>query len=289
LITHIYVLLHFVLLAGKVGVFDIELRAQIEDPEVRTRQRRRLPSNIFVQFLAGPPEVRDGIIGLLLWLIALISLVIGPIALLVFFQLQFLPYHDAWITWWQRFAVLTDLALLWTLWPRIALPKEVFAEKGEKTRRSVVEATRRIGTIVGMALLSIISVPLVFTIATFPGEWLENLPPVRLIPTTRAAWTLPSVQAIQTAGSGWATLKIGRLWPPRRSCGPSVNCWSSPALILESTPPVARVHLAEVPFEIRDCHSDRTLLENLPEPLLALAKRCFRALSVRNVPPVEAN
>ena len=56
-------------------------------------------------------------------------------------------------------------------------------------------------------LVSILPVLLVVTIATFPGEWLEeNLPPVRLVPTTWAAWTLPSIEAIQTAGSGWATL-----------------------------------------------------------------------------------
>ena len=58
-----------------------------------------------------------------------------------------------------------------------------------------------------MVIVTLISVPIVLAIATFPGEWLEeNLPPVRLIPTTLAAWTLPSVEAIQTAGSGWATL-----------------------------------------------------------------------------------
>jgi len=182
LIVHTYVLLHFVVLASKVGVFDVQLRAQIQDPEVRTRLRRQLPSNIFVQFLAGPPEVRDGIIGFLLWLIALISLVIGAVALLVFFQLQFLPYHDVWITWWQRIAVVVDLAVLWTLWPRIGLPKEVPPETGETRRRSLVEATRQIGTIAAMLLLSIVSIPLMFTIATFPGEWLEaelsSLPPI---------------------------------------------------------------------------------------------------------------
>jgi uncharacterized protein YjbI with pentapeptide repeats len=204
LIVHVYVLLHFVMLAGKVRVFDIELRAQIEDPEVRTRLRRQLPSNIFVQFLAGPGEIRDGIVGLLLWLIALISLVIGPVALLVFFQLQFLPFHDPWITWWQRLSVAVELALLWTLWPRVG---PISTEKGEARHRGLVEAMQRVGTIVAMLSISVISVLLVFAIATFPGEWLEeNLPPVRLIPTTWAAWTLPSVQAIQTAGSGWATL-----------------------------------------------------------------------------------
>src|SRR5216684_5589011 len=86
LIVHTYVLLHFVMLADKVGVFHSELQAQIVDEDVRARLRRQLPSNIFVQFLAGPREVRGGIMGFILRLIAQVSLVAGPIALLVFFQ-----------------------------------------------------------------------------------------------------------------------------------------------------------------------------------------------------------
>jgi hypothetical protein len=102
LIVHAYVLLHFVLLAGKVGDFDAELRAQIAgeaNEELRTRLRRQLPSNIFVQFLAGPHEVRRGVLGFMLQLIAWISLAIGPLVLLVFFELQFLPYHNEAISW----------------------------------------------------------------------------------------------------------------------------------------------------------------------------------------------
>jgi hypothetical protein len=67
--VHAYVLLHFVLLAGEAGDFDAELKAQIIDEEVRRRLRRQLPSNIFVQFLAGPPEVRKGVLGFLLRII----------------------------------------------------------------------------------------------------------------------------------------------------------------------------------------------------------------------------
>src|SRR5947208_999672 len=79
LIVHAYVLLHFVLLAGKVGDFDTELKAQISYEDVRTRLRRQLPSNIFVQFLAGPRGIREGCLGWLLKAIAWISLVIGPV------------------------------------------------------------------------------------------------------------------------------------------------------------------------------------------------------------------
>jgi hypothetical protein len=113
LIVHAYVLLHFVLLAGKIGAFHLELQAQISGDNARARLRRQLPSNIFVQSLAGPHEVRTGIIGFLLRLIIEISLVAGPVALLILFQLQFLPYHGEWITWWQRIAVVIDLVVLW--------------------------------------------------------------------------------------------------------------------------------------------------------------------------------
>ena len=94
LIVHAYTLLHFAMLAGKVGAFHAELEAQIRPEDTRARLRRQLPSNIFVQFLAGPRDIRSGLLGIMLRLIAWISLIIGPIALLVFFQLQFLPYHD---------------------------------------------------------------------------------------------------------------------------------------------------------------------------------------------------
>src|SRR6266851_2889475 len=74
LIVHTYVLLHFVLLAGKIRAFHIEQ----------------------------------------------VSLVIGPLALLILFQLQFLPYHHEPITWWQRIAVVADVAILLMLWPSVA-------------------------------------------------------------------------------------------------------------------------------------------------------------------------
>ena len=123
LVLYAYVLLHFAMLADKVGVFDAELRAQIGNDDIRARLRRQLPSNIFVQYLAGPHEVRTGVMELMLRLIALISLVLFPIALLVFFQLQFLPYHHQPITWWHRIAVLLGILLLWMFWPSIARGK----------------------------------------------------------------------------------------------------------------------------------------------------------------------
>jgi uncharacterized protein YjbI with pentapeptide repeats len=174
LMVHVYVLLHLAMLASKVRAFDSELRARIDDPKVRTELRRQLPINMFVQFLAGPCEVRDSIQGVLLWLIAFISIVIGPVALLVFFQLQFLAYHEEWVSWWQRGAVAADLALLWTLWPRVGLPGGGFTRAAEAGRHGFVEAMQRIATMAVMILITAVSVPLVFTLATFPGEWLDE-------------------------------------------------------------------------------------------------------------------
>ena len=174
LVLHAYVLLHFAMLADKVGVFHSELQAQIRDDDTRTRLRRQLPSNIFVQYLAGPYEVRTGVMGFMLRLIALITLVIFPIALLVFFQLQFLPYHNAPITWWHRIAVLLGILLLWTLWPSIA--------RGQATWISWHDFRRP--KIMTLLLASLVPLLLVFTIATFPGEWLDsNLPSLPLVPT----------------------------------------------------------------------------------------------------------
>ena len=197
LIVHAYVLLHLAFLADKVGAFNAELEAQIGPGDAKAWLRRQLPSNIFVQYLAGPREVQTRAIRILLWLIIGISLVAGPIALLILFQLKFLPYHSEWITWWQRIVVVLDLVLLWKLWPRIA--------RGDAAGLRLSDFKRL--TVRAWLLVSILPVLLVVTIATFPGEWLEEtLPPVRFIPTTWAAWTLPSVEAIQTAGSGWVTL-----------------------------------------------------------------------------------
>jgi len=169
IVVHAYVLLHFVLLAGKVGSFHSELVDQIEDDDTRTRLRRQLPSNIFAQFLAGPREVREGVVGFLLRLIAFVSLIVAPVMLLVLFLAQFLPYQDEVITWWHRVALVVDLALLWFLWPSIV--------SGQMSTIGWVDLRRP--KIMVLAIASIVPVLFVVLVAVFPGEWLdEKLPRV---------------------------------------------------------------------------------------------------------------
>jgi uncharacterized protein YjbI with pentapeptide repeats len=48
-----------------------------------------------------------------------VSLILLPIAVLVFVQVRFLPYHDEWVTWWHRILIILDLGFVWLLWPQI--------------------------------------------------------------------------------------------------------------------------------------------------------------------------
>ena len=123
LIIHAYALMHFIMLGKKASRFHNELRRQFPDGETETQKsgaapdgaqkdirdklRRLLPSNIFVQILAGPPELRTGVFGSMLKLIALTTLVVFPILLLLLLQIQFLPFHDVRITWAQRGALFS--------------------------------------------------------------------------------------------------------------------------------------------------------------------------------------
>jgi hypothetical protein len=173
LIVHAYVLLHIAMLASKVGDFNHQLQdPQLKRPALATEAlRRQLPNNIFVQSLAGPSDIRTSVMGFMLRLVARISLVICPVALLVLFQLQFLPFHRWDVTWWHRVAVVFDIALLWALWPSI--------ERGAITRIRLRDLRQRRVA----ATASLAPVLLVFTLATYPGEWLDATPSVLFLPT----------------------------------------------------------------------------------------------------------
>jgi uncharacterized protein YjbI with pentapeptide repeats len=123
-----------------------------------------LPSNIFVQFLAGPPDIRASLFGSLLRGIAWSTLVVAPILLLLLMQIQFLPFHSSFITWTHRLALLAELGLLWWLW------REILSGRAADGRRRPASWT---WTGLGLAL-SAGAVLFSWTAATFPGEWQED-------------------------------------------------------------------------------------------------------------------
>jgi len=69
--------------------------------------------------LVAIPDMGRLIRGLLSLLIS-VSVILIPVALLVYAQLKFLPFHDEFTTWVQRVAVTADIGSLLLLWPRLA-------------------------------------------------------------------------------------------------------------------------------------------------------------------------
>ena len=104
LVVHAYTLVHLVMLTDKAKQFHHALADQIESAAVRDGLRRQLPSNIFIQFLAGPEPTnfRERAFRWLLWAIAILTLAVAPAFLLLLFQMQFLPFHSSLIAWVQR-------------------------------------------------------------------------------------------------------------------------------------------------------------------------------------------
>jgi uncharacterized protein YjbI with pentapeptide repeats len=108
-------------------------------------------------------------------LIARISLVLGPILLLLLIQVQFLPYHSEQITWLHRFLVVLDLVLLWVFWPAVA--------GGEKRIWSLGDGRRT------LLVASVATLIMSVFLATFPGEWIDAALDFKWIPPSAlTAW-----------------------------------------------------------------------------------------------------
>jgi uncharacterized protein YjbI with pentapeptide repeats len=117
-ILHLYVLLQLYLMARALRLFSDELRdAQVIEKD-RERIRAQLDKFVLTQMMAGALGIWA--MRMLLRFTVWLTLLIAPVLLLLFFQIRFLPYHDAWTTWVQRVALLVDLLVIWWMWPAIA-------------------------------------------------------------------------------------------------------------------------------------------------------------------------
>jgi uncharacterized protein YjbI with pentapeptide repeats len=184
LVVHAYVLVHLVMLTDKAKRFHEKLHEQINDKDIRDGLRRQLPSNVFVQLLAGPPEARLGLFGFALRAIGWATLVVGPILLLLLLQLQFLPHHSSFVAWTQRLALAADLVLIWWLWGRILSGRDMDKPKSAWRRRG--------WSALGFAL-SLGAILFAGAVATFPGEWPQTLlPGARIFPKPAEASDQPT-------------------------------------------------------------------------------------------------
>jgi uncharacterized protein YjbI with pentapeptide repeats len=119
LINHFYLLLNLLGLSRRIQEFNAATEAAGLPEKPEKTERRRLDTFVIVQMLGGTKEERQDLTGLMLRVIAWITLVIAPVTLLLFIQLQFLPHQSEALTWWHRIALLIDLILISIFWPAI--------------------------------------------------------------------------------------------------------------------------------------------------------------------------
>jgi hypothetical protein len=115
-IFHIYVLVQVLLLCRTAAAYNEAVERSIAVASDRARIRQRLANTLFAQIFAGSPREREGLLGALLRLMARATLVIGPVIVLLIFQLAFLPYQDRVVTLAHRFLILADLGMILLLW-----------------------------------------------------------------------------------------------------------------------------------------------------------------------------
>jgi uncharacterized protein YjbI with pentapeptide repeats len=210
-ITHAYMLVNLALLADRVQRFHKELGDQLAaDPalqlravEIRSVLTRQLPSNIFVQFLGGPNEIRKRALGKALAVILWLTLVGAPIALLLLLQIQFLPYHSPGITWTNRVFFLLDLGLIWWLWGFNILRG---ADDHLRPRSWGLPVLTSIA-----GLLTACAIFFGFALATIPGEWQEDHLPYHAASTSLRRWIFP---VRFTFGANAIVVGTTRPWSP---------------------------------------------------------------------------
>ncbi len=189
LLFHFNLLLQLYLLSRKLHLVDGAIAA-LEDEKAREEQRALLFAFPFSQMLIG--RQRGRVVRALLAVIVWTTMIVLPLALLVWAQIAFLPYHDAGLTWAQRAAVMLDLLLLWVFWPMITAPsgrardwwrglaagparlleRTMWWRKARDERPPQVGETAR--GAVGLAVLSLFALVLSLLTATVPGEGLEG-------------------------------------------------------------------------------------------------------------------
>jgi Pentapeptide repeats (8 copies) len=180
LLVYLSLLVQHVIVARKYrrftdAIIPHELETGSENPA-----RERVHAYAFSQILAGPRPHR--ITKLMMQLIVYVTFALLPIATLLYFQIKFLPYHEVWITYWHRFAVILGFAMLILLTPIMqhAPPKRKWdlrlgpqAEAWEASGRQIVMILLLLPVVLGFSWL----------IATVPGEWIDQrlgfVPPAR--------------------------------------------------------------------------------------------------------------
>jgi uncharacterized protein YjbI with pentapeptide repeats len=122
-IFHVYLLVQLVLLGRTTEAYNEAVERNITSTSDRARVRQRLANTLFAQMLAGSPRERTGLLGKLLRLMAVMTLAIGPVLLLLAFQIKFLPYQSGLVTVTHRLLIFVDLVAVLILWRGVIEPQ----------------------------------------------------------------------------------------------------------------------------------------------------------------------
>jgi uncharacterized protein YjbI with pentapeptide repeats len=169
LVFHFYVLMMLALLARTAGEFDKQLRTTLPGKPEQERYRALVGNALFLQLLVGMKGERAGVNALLMGLIALITIVLAPLATLVLMQMMFLPYHHLRITWWHRGVVVADVVLI------VAMTYRCFFPRGVRKAPLVLGALSRKprwATAMAFCVLQVLAlVPLIDWLSFQQGRW----------------------------------------------------------------------------------------------------------------------
>jgi uncharacterized protein YjbI with pentapeptide repeats len=169
LVFHFYLLMMLALLARTAAEFDKQLRTTIANEADRERYRAQVGNALFLQLLVGMKGERAGVNALLMGLIALITIVLAPLATLFLMQMMFLPYHHLRITWWHRAVVVADLVLIVLMTYRCFFPRG--ARKAPLVLGALSRKPRWATAMAFCALLAVGLVPLAYWLSFQQGRW----------------------------------------------------------------------------------------------------------------------
>jgi uncharacterized protein YjbI with pentapeptide repeats len=169
LVFHFYLLMMLALLARTAAEFDKQLRATLLGEPERERYRAQVGNALFLQLLVGMKGERIGINALLMGLIALITIVLAPLATLVLMRMMFLPYHHLRITWWHRAVVVADLVLIVVMTYRCFFPGGV--RKAPLVLGALSRKPRWAAAMALCVLLAVVLAPIMNWLSFRQGRW----------------------------------------------------------------------------------------------------------------------
>ncbi len=167
LLMHFNLLLQHVSLSRKAREFHDRMSQHEGRAFQRThRLRVQLHSYFYVQAIAGPS--RSPLFSAFLHAMSALTLWLLPLALLIYFQIVFLPYHDLDVTTAQRAYVLIDFLVFAIFWIFLRYPSASYISG---LGRGIISYPLSFLT---MIVIWVAAMFFSFAVATIPGEGIDR-------------------------------------------------------------------------------------------------------------------